>query len=156
MCISCKENEMYSPNFMMSISLLITAVITNTALFYFNFLITSIALYFTVMTIVILGIISLYLYLRSKEDVNYSLLITEDYIFINEPSGGEEINLPLTDIQYFETRFNEIVFHTNQDEVITLKLNRISCETKRWEIKEFLKEHIPQIRRMHNFSLASS
>ena len=78
-----------------------------------------------------------------RQEENY-IFINNDEIWFKHQSQNENICLKFNTLNYFETRFSEIVFSTKKEEKIVLKLNRIADEKKRWEVKEFLKNHIPQ------------
>lgn len=153
--ISCQENKI-SQAHLITASLIATVITTTSTLFYFNSLILDMFSYLVYTCSPIITILVFHFYLSlSKNEKNY-ILITEENILIEDKESEDHINLPLREIECFETRFNEIIFHTKKDETISLKLNRIRCDKKRWEIKEFLRIHIPHMRDAHQqYTLAS-
>ncbi len=81
-----------------------------------------------------------------KQRTKHYIYINNDEIFFKQNKTDEEVCLKFAGLDHFETRFSEIIFSTKQHEKIVLPLNKISNEQKRWEIKEFLRERVTQIK----------
>ncbi len=92
----------------------------------------------------ILAIFCLY-YLQNIEEPNY-IYLDDDEIRFKEKSQNEPVCLKFEKLDHFETRFSEIIFCTKEAEKVVMQLNKIKDEKKRWEIKEFLKLHIKQLK----------
>ncbi|GEM_PF-3525723 len=56
----------------------------------------------------------------------------------------EELNLPISEIAFFETRFNKIIVHDIHKNAFSIPLDHVKSDRKRWEIKELLRQHIQQ------------
>lgn len=84
-------------------------------------------------------------YRLSKEPPQRYIYINEDEITFKQNKSEDEVRLKFEGLDYFETRFSEIIFSTKAQEKIVLPLDRVSNEQKRWEIKEFLRGHVKQI-----------
>lgn len=99
-------------------------------------------------------VFSLYhLYKEKKSDYIY---LTDDEIWFKEKSQNETVCLKFESLNHFETRFSEIIFFTTAAEKMVMPLNAIGDEKKRWEIKEFLRNHITQIREHQQQLLATA
>lgn len=61
---------------------------------------------------------------------------------LNEEGKPVEVSLSISEIAYFETRFNKIILHDIHNNTFSIMLDHIKSERKRWEIKELLKQHI--------------
>ncbi|WP_157687539.1 hypothetical protein [Pedobacter psychrophilus] len=111
---------------------------------YFTQIITELSSYlFLSISSIVIAFCFYELYVQQEE--NY-IFINDDEIWFKHSLQNETICLKFNTLNHFETRFSEIVFSTKQEEKVVLKLNRITDEKKRWEVKEFLKNHIPQFR----------
>lgn len=88
------------------------------------------------------AVVSLYRF--AKEPPQHYIFINENEISFKLNKREEAICLKFEGIDYFETRFSQIVFSTKQQEKIVLQLNHIANEKKRWEIKEFLRGRVKQ------------
>ncbi len=91
-----------------------------------------------------MAIFSLY-QLQKVKEAEY-IYLTEKEIWFKEKNQNQTICLKFEGLDYFETRFSEIVFCTKEEERMVMALNSIGDEKKRWEIKEFLKGHLTQMR----------
>lgn len=77
------------------------------------------------------------------------LSVTEDNLKFPLSEDGkpvEELNLPISQIAFFETRFNKIIVHDIHNNSFSIPLDRVKSDRKRWEIKELLRQHIQQQR----------
>jgi hypothetical protein len=129
--------------------------------------ITTVAAYFLNLTLQISTLTAYSWYALSSLIVTFSLyqIIKErkmDYIYLNEQEvwfkekqQNETVCLKYDKLNFFETKFSEIVFITKEEEKMIMSLNTISNKKQRWEIKEFLKAHIKQTRE-HQASLLAS
>lgn len=106
--------------------------------------ITELMAYYCYVGSSLLTVFSIYHLYQSKEP-DY-IYLTEEEIWFREKEQNETICLKYDHLAYFETRFSEIIFCTKEEEKVILPLNSIRDEKKRWEIKEFLRNHIRQIR----------
>lgn len=118
-------------------------VATSFAFNYFQFF-NQESFYFTLSVCLILLIIAVY-HLFTQAPNQY-ISINDDEISFKQSKADEEICLKFEGLDYFETRFSEIIFSTKQQEKIRLSLKQIQNEKKRWEIKEFLRERVTQIK----------
>jgi hypothetical protein len=128
----------------------------------------SIAAYFLNLTLQISNLSASTCYAFSALIVSFCLfqLIRErkmDYIYLNdqeiwfkEKQQNETVCLKYDKLNFFETKFSEIVFVTKEEEKMIMPLNTISNKKQRWEIKEFLKGHIKQMRDYQTPLLASA
>jgi hypothetical protein len=129
--------------------------------------ITTVAAYFLNLTLQISTLTAYSWYALSSLIVTFSLyqIIKErkmDYIYLNEQEvwfkekqQNETVCLKYDKLNFFETKFSEIVFITKEEEKMIMPLNTISNKKQRWEIKEFLKAHIKQTREHQAPLLAS-
>jgi hypothetical protein len=130
--------------------------------------ITTVAAYFLNLTLQISTLTAYSWYALSSLIVTFSLyqIIKErkmDYIYLNEQEvwfkekqQNETVCLKYDKLNFFETKFSEIVFITKEEEKMIMPLNTISNKKQRWEIKEFLKAHIKQTREHQAPLLASA
>ncbi len=126
-----------------SVLVLATALAALSFVLNFSSLITEISAY---MLLAITSFIAAScLYLLYTEPPHHYIFINQDEISFKQNKNQEEVCLKFDGVDYFETRFSEIIFCTKQQEKVVLPLNRISNEKKRWEIKEFLRTHITQL-----------
>ncbi|HEX7367557.1 MAG TPA: hypothetical protein VF273_10700 [Pelobium sp.] len=84
-------------------------------------------------------------YCLSKEATHNYIYLNNSEISFKQNKADEVVIIKFEALDYFETRFSEIVFNTKQQEKISLPLNKITDKHKRWEIKEFLRERLKQI-----------
>ncbi|MBD3748646.1 MAG: hypothetical protein IE931_04040 [Sphingobacteriales bacterium] len=148
------EQFLFSKKVMLA--LLISAFILSLFI-YFLFLqsvITELMAYYFYAGSSLLSMFALYHLYQSKEP-DY-IYLTEEEIWFKEKVQNETICLKYDHLAYFETRFSEIIFCTKEEEKVILPLNSIKDEKKRWEIKEFLRNHIRQIRDQKMTLLASA
>jgi hypothetical protein len=129
--------------------------------------ITTVAAYFLNLTLQISTLTAYSWYALSSLIVTFSLyqIIKErkmDYIYLNEQEvwfkekqQNETVCLKYDKLNFFETKFSEIVFITKEEKKMIMPLNTISNKKQRWEIKEFLKAHIKQTREHQAPLLAS-
>ncbi|MBU0696299.1 MAG: hypothetical protein KKE39_07205 [Bacteroidetes bacterium] len=116
--------------------------------------ITELTAYYVYTLSSFLSVFSIY-HLYTKKSTDY-IYLTEDEIWFKEKDQNETICLKYAHLEYFETRFSEIIFCTKEEEKMVMTLNSIRDEKKRWEIKEFLRNHIRQIRDQKMTLLASA
>jgi hypothetical protein len=90
-----------------------------------------------------------------KRKMNY-IYLTDQEIWFKEKQQNETVCLKYDKLIFFETKFSEIVFVTKEEEKMIMSLNSISNKKQRWEIKEFLKGHIKQMREYQTPLLASA
>ncbi len=156
------EHSIYIKNakYTLSKNSLISLLMISSALaitsFFLNFqqIITEINFYLFFFLCSLIAVFSLYH--LSKEIENSYIYINDDVIWFKEKKSKETICLKFETLDYFETRFSEIIFCTKEEEKIVLKLNCVADEKKRWEIKEFLKSHVKQIKSNQNLDIASA
>jgi hypothetical protein len=117
-------------------------------------IVTELSAYFIYSIAALLAIFSLY-HLQNTKDPDY-IYLTDDEIWFKEKNQSETVCLKFERLDYFETRFSEIIFCTKEEQKVVMHLNRIKDEKKRWEIKEFLRNHIRQIRDTNSNLLASA
>jgi hypothetical protein len=110
----------------------------------FYLIITELSAYLIYTIAAILAIFCLY-HLQNDEEPDY-IYLNDDEIWFKEKNLNETVCLKFEKLNYFETRFSQIVFFTKEEEKVVMQLNKIKDEKKRWEIKEFLREHITQLR----------
>ncbi|WP_442796208.1 hypothetical protein [Pelobium manganitolerans] len=84
------------------------------------------------------------IYLISIASPKHYIYLNHEEILFKRDKDSEEVCLKFDGLAYFETRFSEIVFSTKEAEKFVLPLNYISNEKKRWQIKEYLREHLTQ------------
>jgi len=119
-----------------------------------NLIITELASQFIYILSFLITAFSLYQIYQVKES-NY-IYLTDDEIWFKDKNQNETVCLKFDVVDHFETRFSEIVFCTKEEQKVVMQLNEIRDEKKRWEIKEFLKEHLKQIRDNKAIILASA
>jgi hypothetical protein len=141
--IKC-DKCLFSKNGLYAILLATTVLAGVSIALNFTLIITELSSYLTLSICSLIAAFCLYK-LYAQEEHNY-IFINHDEILFKQQMQKETICLKFNTLDYFETRFSEIVFSTKQEEKVVLKLNRIADEKKRWEVKEFLRNHIPQIR----------
>lgn len=95
-------------------------------------------------------LLSLIFLIRKRE--HQIITISDGFLFINNKNEKSKINfkLPCNEIKFFETKFNEIVFYANNNEKFSVKLDGIKSDKKRWEIKELLRQHVPENKHHRN------
>jgi len=98
---------------------------------------------------VLASLVTLYFLIKKKQEELFT--IDEGFLVIHKPSTREQSDqkLAFEEIKFFETRFNEIVFYSLNDEKFSVKLDDIKSDKKRWEIKEFLRQHVREYKRHH-------
>jgi hypothetical protein len=111
------------------------------------------ASYFYTLSLLLFSFSLYHLYTKKSTDYIY---LTEEEIWFKEKKQNETICLKYDHVDHFETRFSEIIFCTKEEEKMVMTLNSIRDEKKRWEIKEFLRNHIRQIRDQKMTLLASA
>ncbi|MFC5284645.1 hypothetical protein [Pedobacter alpinus] len=84
------------------------------------------------------------LYRLSVEKGHHYIYINDDEICFTKKDQNDTVSLKFEGLDYFETRFSKIIFSTKSEEKIEMELNRIADEKKRWQLKEFLKDHLKQ------------
>ncbi len=141
--IKC-DKCLFSKNGLYAILLATTILAGVSITLNFTQIITELSSYFF-LSISSLVVVFCFYKLSVQQEENY-IFINNDEIWFKHQFQNETICLKFNTLDSFETRFSEIVFSTKQEEKVVLKLNRIADEKKRWEVKEFLKNHIPQIR----------
>jgi hypothetical protein len=99
-------------------------------------------------------VFSLYQIIRERR-VDY-IYLNDKEIWFKEKKQNETVCLKYDKLNFFETKFSEIVFVTKEEEKMIMPLNTISNKKQRWEIKEFLKAHIKQMREYQTPLLASA
>ncbi|MEO5910541.1 MAG: hypothetical protein ABIP95_06610 [Pelobium sp.] len=121
------------------------AAITVAAYFLsYSLLISELSAYIIYSFSLLVTVFSLYhLYKEKKSDYIY---LTDEEIWFKEKNQNQTVCLKFTNLNHFETRFSEIIFFTTSAEKMVMPLNAIGDEKKRWEIKEFLRNHITQTR----------
>jgi hypothetical protein len=119
-----------------------------------NLIITELASQLIYTLSFLIATFSLYQITKVKES-NY-IYLTDDEIWFKDKNQNETVCLKFDVVDHFETRFSEIIFCTKEEQKVVMQLNEIKDEKKRWEIKEFLKEHIKQIRDSKANLLASA
>ena len=119
-----------------------------------NLIITELASQFIYILSFLITAFSLYQIYQVKES-NY-IYLTDDEIWFKDKNQNETVCLKFDVVDHFETRFSEIVFCTKEEQKVVMQLNEIRDEKKRWEIKEFLREHLKQIRDNKAIILASA
>lgn len=73
------------------------------------------------------------------------LYISDNHVCVSQKKGNQDdIRLPLDDIAYFETRFNEVIIYDTNLHPHIIRLDFIRSEKKRWEVKELLRQYLPQ------------
>lgn len=146
--------------FLLSKKVMLALLISALSLALFSYLlfsqamITELMAYYFYTGSSIFSVFALYHLYQSKEP-DY-IYITEEEIWFREKEQNETICLKYDRLAYFETRFTEIIFCTKEEEKVILPLSSIRDEKKRWEIKEFLRNHIRQIRDQKMTLLASA
>jgi len=90
----------------------------------------------------VINLITLFFLARKKEEELFT--IDNGFLIIHNPKSKYQSNqkLAFEEIKFFETRFNEIIFCRLDDERFSVKLDDIKSDKKRWEIKEFLRQHV--------------
>jgi hypothetical protein len=96
------------------------------------------------------------LYQIIKERKMDYIYLNEQEVWFKEKQQNETVCLKYDKLNFFETKFSEIVFITKEEEKMIMPLNTISNKKQRWEIKEFLKAHIKQTREHQAPLLASA
>lgn len=101
---------------------------------------------------IIVSVITLFFFVKKKD--NQLISINDGFLVINESKNKSQNNIKLSceEIKFFETRFNEIIFHHTNNEKFSVKLDGIKCDKKRWEIKEFLRQHVPENKHLRSIS----
>ncbi|MDA9555806.1 hypothetical protein N9R54_06200, partial [Pelobium sp.] len=132
------------------ITLLVASGLVTSVAYYLNLslIITELNAYLIYFISSALTMFSLY-HLRNVKEPSY-IYLTDDEVWFKEKDQNETICLKFEKLDYFETRFSEIVFCTKEEEKVVMQLNQIRDEKKRWEIKEFLRNHIKQIREVNS------
>lgn len=150
--IKC-DKCLFSTNSLYAILLATTVLAGVSIALNFTLIITELSSYLTLLICSFIVIFCFYKLYVQKEQ-NY-IFINNDEIWFKHQLQNKTVCLKFNTLDYFETRFSEIVFSTKQEQKVVLKLNGIADEKKRWEIKEFLKNHIPQMRE-NRFSILIS
>lgn len=92
---------------------------------------------------------TLVFFMRKKE--HQIITISDGFLFINnQDEKSNNFKLPCNEIKFFETKFNEIIFYANNNERFSVKLDGIKSDKKRWEIKELLRQHVPENKHHRN------
>lgn len=131
----------------------LSLILISYFLFSVNVVTEEMAYYFYALSS-ILSVFAIY-HLYQSKDPDY-IYLTKEEIWFKEKMQNETICLKYDHLAYFETRFSEIIFCTKEEEKVVLPLNSIRDEKKRWEIKEFLRNHIRQTRDQKMTYLASA
>lgn len=99
---------------------------------------------------VIVSLMTLFFLVQKKEEELFT--IADGFLIIHESKSKNQIHqkLAFEEIKFFETRFNEIVFHRLDNEKFSVKLDDVKSDKKRWEIKEFLRQHVPENKHHRN------
>nr|WP_294897499.1 hypothetical protein [uncultured Pedobacter sp.] len=133
-----------SKNFLYLILIICTLLFGTSLILRFYQIITELNSYFILFVCFLPAVLCLYrLYSESAEEY---ILINDKEITFKQNRLEEEICLRFELIEYFETHFSKIVFSTTDKEKIILQLDKIANEQKRWEIKEFLRERVKQMK----------
>lgn len=148
------ESRLFSKSAMIALILVAISLTGIAYLLTSNQIITELAsqLFYTLSFL--MATFSLYQIYKVKEP-NY-IYLTDDEIWFKDKNQNETVCLKFDVVDHFETRFSEIIFCTKEEQKVVMQLNEIKDEKKRWEIKEFLKEHIKQIRDSKAILLASA
>jgi hypothetical protein len=141
--IQC-DKCLFSKNSLYAVLMATTVLAGVSITLNFTLIITELSSYLTLLIFSFIIAFCLYKLYFQKEQ-NY-IFINQDEIWFKHQLQNEAICLKFETLNYFETRFSEIIFSTKQEEKVVLKLNRITDEKKRWEVKEFLRNHVPQMR----------
>jgi hypothetical protein len=145
--IKCKEPKLSKHQILIYLTTLNIGIITS-LLFFNQVLIKDLFSYlvYTISPIVTLLVFHLYYIFKIEE--NQFILITDEFLLIKDNSGTEQQDLKLsfTSLKGFETRFNAVIFHHQNGETYRVGLDNVKCDTKRWEIKEFLRNHIEELK----------
>ncbi len=138
------------------ITFLITSIVVSATsyMLYYQFLInatSSVLIY-----ILSAGIASFsLLQLKELRKQEYIYLTNDDIIFKNQ-NYQQSIVVKLKDVDHFETRFSEIILHTKSNDLVKIRLNAVCSEKSRWEIKDFLRNRIEEVKENRNMMLASA
>lgn len=89
---------------------------------------------------------ALSLYQLSKTSSGQYIFMDNEEILFKQSKSADEIRLRFDGLDNFETRFSEIILSTKAQEKIILPLHEVANKQKRWEIKEFLRQRIKQIK----------
>ncbi|MBK0382614.1 hypothetical protein I5M32_06525 [Pedobacter sp. SD-b] len=141
--INC-DKCLFSKNGWYAVLLSATVLAGISLILNFSLIITELSSYLILSMCSLVAAISIFKLYKEQEQ-NY-IYINHDEIWFKQQMQSETVCLKFTKLDYFETRFSEIIFSTKEEEKVVLKLNKIADEKKRWELKEFLRNHIPQIR----------
>lgn len=141
--IKCDKN-LFSNNSLFAVLLASTVVSSISFTLNFYQIITELSSYLILTVCSLLAAISLYK--LSKEKEHHYIFINDDEIWFTKKNENDTVCLKFDGLDYFETRFSKIIFSTKSAEKIVLELNSIADKNKRWQIKEFLKDHLKQIK----------
>lgn len=139
--IKC-NNYLFSKTCLLWVLITSSGVYSISYLLKFHQIISDTNIYFTSIGCFLFA--ALRLYLQKLKPPHHYILINNEEISFKHNKKEEEIRLRFEAIEYFETRFSQIVFSTKDHEKVILQLNRIANEKKRWEIKEFLRGRVKQ------------
>lgn len=148
------ESSLFSKSAMIALIVVAIGLTSTSFLLTSNQIITELASQLIYTLSFLLTTFSLYQIYKVKEP-NY-IYLTDDEIWFKDKNQNETVCLRFDVVDHFETRFSEIIFCTKEEQKVVMQLNEIKDEKKRWEIKEFLKEHVKQIRDSKAVLLASA
>lgn len=148
------ESRLFSKSAMIALSIVSIGFASTAFILTSNQIITELASQFIYTSSFVMATFSLYQIYKVKEP-NY-IYLTDDEIWFKDKNQDETVCLKFDRVDHFETRFSEIIFCTKGEQKVVMQLNEIRDEKKRWEIKEFLREHIKQIRDSKAVLLASA
>ena len=148
------ESRLFSKPVMIAILIASISLSSIAYILTSNLIITELASQTIYTLSFLMATFSLYQIYQVKE-INY-IYLTDDEIWFKDKNQNETVCLKFDVVEHFETRFSEIIFCTKEEQKVVMQLNEIKDEKKRWEIKEFLKEHIKQIRDSKAILLASA
>lgn len=139
--IKC-DKSLFSKNSFITILFASFLVAALSLLFKSYYIITDSGCYATITICFIAASFSLFNI--NKAQASQYIFLKQDEIWFTDKNKNDVTCLKLDKVKYFETRFSKIIFSTVNDEKVTLELNAVADEKKRWQIKEFIKAHVTQ------------